>query len=56
MVKVVFSSFILNGLASNFSVAVNSPLSCAGTRHECEHTKPHPYLILPSYTFLPAAS
>ena len=48
MVKVVFSSFIWNGLASNFSVAVNSPLSCAGTRHECEHTKPQPYFILPS--------
>ena len=48
MVKVVFSSFIWNGLASNFSVAVNSPLRSAGTRHECEHVKPQPYFILPS--------
>ena len=56
MVNLVFSSFIWNGLASNFSVAVNSPLRCDGTRHECAHTKPHPYFILPLNTFLPAAS
>lgn len=40
--KVVFWSVILNGPASNFGTAVNSPFSVVGTLHVCWHTPPQP--------------